>query len=180
MGAVFGVLILFGQLLLMGQIFNHELTTRLTAGTPSTTSIQCSPVESLATHYHVALLIHRGAGVNVLPAHTGINSDCLYWIHVHDDSGIVHVEAPAAYRDHVFVLADVFAVAKTRFDANHLGSDSFPGRSLSVYVDGVKWSGKPGDVPLVDLQTIDVVAPGESFTYQPFDWPNGFQAPPAI
>jgi hypothetical protein len=111
----------------------------------------------------------------VLPTDTGINALCLYWIHVHDDSGIVHVEAPAAYQDHVFVLTDVFAVAKERFDANHLGSASFPGQAISVYIDGAKWNGSPGDVPLVNLQTIDVVAPGESFTYEAFAWPNGFQ-----
>jgi hypothetical protein len=177
-GSVFGILILVGQLLLIGQIFNGRSSTRYASGTAGATRIQCSPVESLATHYHVALLIHRNGGTDVLPAQTGINTFCLYWIHVHDDSGIVHVEAPAAYRDHAFVLADVFAVAKTRFDANHLGSASFPGTALSVYVDGVKWSGSPGDVPLVDLQTIDVVAPGESFSYLPYDWPSGFQPPP--
>jgi hypothetical protein len=178
-GSILGVLILVGQILLIGQLFNGSSAPRRAPGTAGTTTdIQCSPVESLATHYHVALQVHQNGGIDVLPANTGINAFCLYWIHVHDDSGIVHVEAPAAYRDHVFVLADVFAVAKKRFDANHLGSASFPGRAISVYVDGVKWSGPPGEVPLVDLQTIDVVAPGESFTYEAFAWPKGFQPVP--
>jgi hypothetical protein len=179
-GAVLAVLIVIGQVLLMGQIlFNTGSNARLATGTAGATSIQCSPYESLATHYHVALLIHRNGGTDVLPSQTGINVLCLYWIHVHDDSGIVHVEAPAAYRDHAFLLADAFAVAKLRLDAHHLGSASFPDGSVSVYVDGVKWKGAPGEVPLVNLQTIDVVAPGESFSYQPYAWPSGFQPPPS-
>jgi hypothetical protein len=178
-GAVFGVLILVGQLFLMNLIFNTDSKTRTASGTAGTTAIQCSPVESLATHYHFALRIHRNGGSEVLPAQTGINAFCLYWIHVHDDSGIVHVEAPAAYQDHAFLLADAFAVAKLRLDANHLGTASFPGGGVSAYVDGVQSHGAPGAVPLVDLETIDVVAPGEHFVYQPFHWPSGFLPPPA-
>jgi hypothetical protein len=178
-GAVFGLLILVGQLFLMNLIFNTDTKTRFASGTAGTTAIQCSPVESLATHYHFALRIHRNGGSEVLPAQTGINAFCLYWIHVHDDSGVVHVEAPAAYQDHAFLLADAFAVAKLRLDANHLGTASFPGGGVSVYVDGAQWHGAPGAVPLVNLQTIDVVAPGEHFVYLPFDWPSGFLPPPA-
>lgn len=163
-GSVFALLITVGQLFLISQIITNRSATSPAPGVVAATSIQCSPVESLATHYHVALLIHSGGSVDVLPPYTGIKSDCLYWLHVHDDSGIVHVEAPAAYKDHSFVLGDVFAVAKLPFDAHHLGSDSYSGRSLAVYVNGVKWSGKPGEVPLVNLETIDVVAPGESYT----------------
>jgi hypothetical protein len=177
-GAVFGVIILVGQVLLIGLIASGNGAARQAPGSAASTNIQCSRVESLATHYHVAVLIHENGGTDVLPAYTGINAFCLYWIHVHDDSGIVHVEAPAAYRDHVFVLADVFAVAKQRFDANHLGSAAFPGQTISVYVNGVRWNGSPGEVPLVNLQTIDIVAPGESFTYEAFAWPNGFGPAP--
>jgi hypothetical protein len=178
-GSIFGVLILAGQVLLAGQIFNKDSTPRYAPTTAGTTRIQCSPFESLATHYHVALRIHRNGGIDVLPAGTGINALCLFWIHVHDDSGIVHIEAPAQYQGHAFLLADAFSVAKLPLDANHLGSATYPGGGLSVYVDGIKWNGAPGAVPLVDLQTIDIVAPGEAFAYRPFNWPNGFQPPPS-
>lgn len=178
-GAVVGVLILLGQVMLIGMVFNGNSSTRFASTVPGTTRIQCSPSESLATHYHVALLLHRHGSTDVLPAQTGINAFCLYWIHVHDDSGIVHVEAPAAYQDHAFLLADAFAVAKLRLDANHLGSESFPAGGVAVYVNGAKWYGQPGAAPLVDLQTIDVVAPGEHFVYQPFSWPDGFRPSPS-
>ena len=178
-GALLAVLIVIGQVLLMGQLlFNTGSNARLASGTAGAASIQCSPYESLATHYHVALLMHRNGATDVLPARTGINTFCLYWIHVHDSSGIVHVEAPPAYRDHAFLLADAFAVANLRLDAHHLGSASFTNGAVSVYVDGVRWNGSPGAAPLVNLQTIDVVAPGEIFTYRPYAWPSGFQPPP--
>ena len=177
-GALVGVLILLLQVMLIGIVFNGSSNARFASTVPGTTRIQCSPSESLATHYHVALLLHRNGGTDVLPARTGINAYCLYWIHVHDDSGIVHVEAPAAYQDHAFLLADAFAVAKLRLDASHLGSASFPRGGVTVYINGAKWNGEPGAAPLVDLQTVDVVAPGERFVYRPFGWPDGFLPPP--
>ena len=74
-------------------------------------------------------------------------------------------------------MADAFAGAKLRLDSEHLGSSAYSSGTVTVYIDGVKWSGAPGAVPLKNLETIDVVAPGERFTYQPFNWPSGFGAP---
>jgi hypothetical protein len=176
-----GILIAAGQLAFIGLLVQgNQSGARAASGATGSTRIECSPVESLDTHYHVALRIHQAGGVDVLPAYTGIGTTCLYWIHVHDNSGIVHIEAPAAYQDHVFVLADVFGVAGERLDASHLGSTSYPGGGVAVYVDGKRWAHAPGALPLVDLETIDVVAPGESFSYRPFAWPGGFGTPPTV
>ena len=177
LGTVVGILIAAGQFALIGLASYHP-QPRVAAGAAQATKIQCSPLEALATHYHVALRIHETGMASVLPAGTGIEATCFYWIHVHDDSGIVHVEAPKTYSDHTFVLADVFAVAGMRFDAHHLGSRTFAGHSLSVYVEGNLWTGAPGDAPLEPLQTIDVVGPGQPFSYRPFGWPGGFLPPP--
>lgn len=178
-GSVVGILILVGQLLLIGLIHSAgPQPARAASGGSGTTQIECNPVESLATHYHVALRIHRDGRLDVLPAQTGIQLACIYWLHVHDNSGIVHIEAPAAYQDHVFVLADLFGVAKLRLDARHLGSTAFSSGSVAVYTDGQRWAGAPEAAPLVASQTLDIVAPGEAFTYQPFTWPNGFLPAP--
>jgi hypothetical protein len=177
LGTLVGVLILAGQAWFVTSLApGLNPAPRASAGTPSATAISCSPIEQLATHYHVALLIHDRGHVGVLPAGTGIEPTCFYWIHVHDDSGIVHIEAPADYSDHVFVVADAFAVARERLDAHHLGSESFLGE-VTAYVDGKQWFGNPAAVPLIEAETIDLVAPGERYTYQPFKWPPGFVAP---
>ena len=174
-----GILIAAGQLAFIGLLIQSRQTTpRAAPAGAGSTNIPCQPVESLETHYHVALRIHQAGRVDVLPAHTGIGVTCLYWIHVHDSSGIVHIEAPAAYQDHVFVLADVFGVAGEQLDATHLRSSSYPGGAVSVYVNGKRWEQAPGAAPLADLETIDVVAPGESFSYRVFPWPKGFGSPP--
>jgi hypothetical protein len=178
LGSLVGVLILAGQAWLISSLTAANSPAKRTPGVATATAISCSPIEELATHYHVALFLHRNGGVGVLPAGTGIEATCLYWIHVHDDSGIVHIEAPAGYRDHVFVLADAFAVAGMRLDAHHIGSNSYPGRDVTDYVDGKRWAGNPGAVQLVDTETIDVVAPGQPYTYTPFKWPPGFVSPP--
>jgi hypothetical protein len=178
-GSVFGILILVGQLLLIGLIHNAgPQPPRTASGGSGTTQVECSPVESLATHYHVALRIHRDGRVDVLPAQTGIQLACIYWLHVHDNSGIVHIEGPAAYQDHVFVLADLFGVAKLRLDAHHLGGSTFSTGSVAVYADGQRLSGAPEAAPLVASQTLDIVAPGEAFSYKAFGWPKGFLPAP--
>jgi len=181
LGAAAGVLILLGQLVLLRTLAPASAGGfRPTPPAAGTTTIDCTPVDQLATHYHVALLIHHQGVVDVLPAQTGIEDGCIYWIHTHDDSGIVHIEAPASYQDHVFVLGDAFNVAGMRLDDHHLGSESFAGGKVAVYVNGVRWAGAPGSAPLIEADTIDVVAPGESYRYQAFDWPPGFVAPPAV
>ena len=61
------------------------------------------------------LTIEIAARVRV-PADIGIVTAgyaviCLYWLHTHDDSGTIHVEAPGG----TFTLADFFAVWVSRF-----------------------------------------------------------------
>jgi len=178
-GAVIGILLLLGQALLYRALApSFDTRDRAASAAPvGTTTISCWPAEQLATHYHVALLIHREGRIDRLPGRTGIEATCIYWIHVHDDSGIVHVEAPASYANHVFVLGDAFAVARMALDAHHLGSATFPSGRVAVYDNGVEFSGAPASQPLIEGDTIDVVAPGERYTYRPFDWPPGFLAP---
>ena len=175
-----GILIAAGQLAIIAFIIQGNQTgPRAAAGGAGSTKIQCSPVESLDTHYHVAVRIHQAGHVDVLPARTGIGLTCLYWIHVHDHSGIVHIEAPAAYRDHVFLLADVFGVAGEQLDSTHSKSTSYPGGGVAVYVDGKRWEQAPGAVPLVNLETIDIVAPGEPSSYRAFVCPSVVAPPPS-
>ena len=184
--AAIAAIALAGFLVFLGQIFAvrslagaaHPPAKAGDAAIPGATVIHCTPVEQLATHYHFALLIHEDGRVVTLPAGTGIEPLCIYWIHVHDGSGIVHVEAPSAYQDHAFLLVDAFSVAGLRLDRHHLGGASFPGGEVAVYDNGVRWTGEPGALPPKDLDTVDVVAPGQPYRYLPFGWPPGFRPPP--
>jgi hypothetical protein len=57
--------------------------------------IRCQP-EHLESHYHAHLtLLRNGRRVHV-PALIGIDlqHQCLYWLHTHDATGVIHIESP--------------------------------------------------------------------------------------
>lgn len=49
-----------------------------------------------AFHLHAQLAIYLPDGTSgEVPADIGVGSNCMYWLHTHDDTGKLHVEAPA-------------------------------------------------------------------------------------
>ena len=78
-----------------------------------------------------------------MPSQIGIKPDdrCLYWLHTHDNSGIIHVESPEK-RD--FTLGQFFDIWNKTFDNckifNYTASDDNI-NTLSVYVNGYKVTG---------------------------------------
>ena len=57
--------------------------------------ITCDETEHLVYHNHTKLVINDQNGSLIVPAGIGIiPNECIFWLHTHDDSGIIHVEAP--------------------------------------------------------------------------------------
>ena len=115
--------------------------------------VGCNVTEMSGVHIHTKLaIIDHGKRVAV-PANIGMVSMdgqtllCLYWLHTHDDTGLIHVEAPAGS----YTLADFFAVwgeplSRTRVGAAH-------GR-VTATISGVPYKGTPQLIPLRDGETI--------------------------
>ncbi|HEV2580033.1 MAG TPA: hypothetical protein VGT44_04195 [Ktedonobacteraceae bacterium] len=67
---------------------------------PPISGVYCDQLEQTAYHHHVLLTIYiDGQNVQV-PAGVGLagsasSPTCYYWLHTHDTSGIIHVEAPS-------------------------------------------------------------------------------------
>ena len=61
----------------------------------NTSGITCDKVEHLVYHNHTKLVIKIQNETQNIPAGIGIiPNDCIFWLHTHDDSGIIHVESP--------------------------------------------------------------------------------------
>src|SRR5207237_4673434 len=74
---------------------------------PIVAGVKCERGEKLGYHVHSWLAVFvEGQRVDV-PANVGINSSCLFWLHTHNNTGIVHVEAPSQQN---FSLGQFFAV----------------------------------------------------------------------
>jgi len=119
--------------------------------------ISCATQEYVTLHVHTHLSIFdRGKQIQI-PRGVGLApvlpNGCLYWLHTHDASGIIHVEAPriGAPNGGAFDLGmffDIWGLPLTRGD---VGGIKGP---VAAYVDGVKYDGDLRLIPLLAHQQI--------------------------
>ena len=100
-------------------------------------SIQCNAMEQSIFHIHAHLDIIINDKNIVIPAQIGIIPDkCFYWLHTHDESGIIHIESPT-YR--YFTLGQFFDIWNKKFNNNQIFNDVVnANNTLSVYINGNK------------------------------------------
>jgi hypothetical protein len=72
-----------------------------TAQTPSSAipltvdGIECNVNEQFLFHIHAHLNIYVNGQLMYIPPQIGIiPGKCIYWLHTHDESGIIHIESP--------------------------------------------------------------------------------------
>jgi hypothetical protein len=114
-----------------------------------------SPAEGTAVHIHQHLDIYVDGRPVPVPALIGIDPAVGFApLHVHDTSGVIHVESPTV-RD--YTLGQFFAVWGVRFTPTCLGGYCGGGdRRLRVYVDGAPYQGDPTAITLQPHQEIVV------------------------
>ena len=109
-----------------------------TAPTPvAVDGIQCNANEQLLFHIHAHLDIFVNGQLMYIPPQIGIIPDkCIYWLHTHDETGIIHIESPIKAD---FTLGQFFDLWKRKLN-NVQGFDNiFNGRDApAVYINGSK------------------------------------------
>lgn len=125
------VLVLAAIVLVIAYITNSGTGARKVA------NVSCDSGEQLAVHYHAHLeILYQGNDVNV-PANIGIGSGCFYWLHTHDTTGVIHIEAPAAQANHTFTLGDFFNVWDQPLNRTQIGTLKLgPDDKMVIFVDG--------------------------------------------
>ncbi len=130
--------------------------------------IPCN-TEDITYHQHAHLDIFIRGHQATVPSQIGINDDlCLYWLHTHDNSGEIHMEAPAAAR---FTLGEFFDIWHQPLSRTQvLTATVSHGESERVIVDGHTYLGDPRSIVLRRhrLVTIEIGPPFEQ--QQPFDF----------
>lgn len=108
--------------------------------------------QALHIHQHLDVYIH---GKNeVIPSHIGINeiAGFISPIHVHDTTGIIHVESPVIQD---FTFGQFFDIWGLRFSATCMGSYCNDDKnSLKVFVNGKPYAGNARDLLLEAHQEI--------------------------
>ncbi|HEX5275618.1 MAG TPA: hypothetical protein VFW34_10115 [Candidatus Rubrimentiphilum sp.] len=121
-------------------------------------NIPCETSEAavLHVHSHLAILNH-GVQVQVPPylgmASTSPTQGCLYWIHTHDPSGIIHIEAGSIVSPNGgnYTLGNFFDIWGEPLSRNQVGP--FKGL-VTAFVNGSQYSGDIASIPLRAHQQI--------------------------
>ena len=98
--------------------------------------IQCNSMEQSTFHVHSHLDIIINGVYFLVPSQIGIPGNCFYWLHTHDESGKIHIEAPML-RD--FTLGQLFDIWNKKLSNhqifNYVANANNP---LKVYINGTK------------------------------------------
>jgi len=114
--------------------------------------VRCDPTEFVDYHIHAHLDIFIDGQPDAIPAGIGIKpNECLFWLHTHNTSGIIHIEAPA---NKDFTLGQFFSVWGQTFSNSQIFDKITTDKeTLHVYVNGTKVNG--------DLRNIKIKAHDE-------------------
>ncbi|WP_165845488.1 hypothetical protein [Streptacidiphilus pinicola] len=90
-----------------------------------------------------------------------------YFLHTHDESGIIHVESPTEQQYNLGNLFDLWGQALTSSNiAGHQGQ-------LTVFVDGKPYTGDPRAIQFKNLEKIQIDV-GQVVPYKDWTWPSGY------
>jgi hypothetical protein len=142
------------------------LASASTAATGQTVDgVACDPGEQVAYHIHAHLSVYVNGVLRPIPAGVGVVSPvaeqtadgpfylatrCYYWLHVHAQDGVIHVESPTARS---YTLGQFFAIWRQPLTAHQAGPAT---GTLTVFVNGERYSGNPADITLTSHQDIQI------------------------
>ncbi|GHO89913.1 hypothetical protein [Dictyobacter formicarum] len=102
--------------------------------------ISCDSQEQLAYHIHAHLSIYIDGKAVSVPQAIGIASDqsCIYWLHTHDTTGVIHIESPTQKN---YTLGDFTQIWSQRFSNLQYPYQLDKGAGWQAYVDGKPYNG---------------------------------------
>ncbi len=100
---------------------------------PAVGGVQCNQTEQLVYHTHAHLSIYINGQNILLPAQIGITNTCIYWLHTHDASGIIHIESP---QNTIFTLGTFFQLWREQFPQLQYQNQLSSTAGWQVYIDG--------------------------------------------
>src|SRR6266498_4462970 len=130
---------------------------------PIIDGIKCDRVEHFNYHYDAHLSIFINGFSYLVPGGIGIKPpDCIYWLHTHDTSGIIHIESP---ENNTFKLGQFFDIWGQKFNNSQIfdfkadnSTDTATDTALTVYLNGTAIKRTSyRDIPIVNHEDIVIV-----------------------
>jgi hypothetical protein len=141
--------------------------------------IHCNTTEQVAYHVHAHLSVFVNGELRPVPPGIGIvqpvatqtpqgpiygASSCYYWIHVHAQDGVIHIESPTVKQ---YTLGNFFNIWRQPLSNNQVGTATGP---LTVFVDGRPYQGDPRAIPLESHEDIQIDVGTPVVPPQKVDW----------
>lgn len=128
--------------------------------------IPCESREADVYHAHAQLTIVHDGRVERLPLGIGItrrgSTPCTYWLHTHDASGLLHIEAPHLIEPTLGALFDIWGQPLTE------SGPADAAGSTRAFVDGSPWSRSLREIPLRDGENIVLDVKSRASSTTPF------------
>jgi hypothetical protein len=159
------------------QHFKPGNTTTGGSGQPID-GITCLSVEGQVLHIHSHVALFENGKQIQIPKYIGfaanpglVGGGCLYWIHTHDSSGVIHVETPEIEapqgHDGRYTLGMLFDIW-----GQPLGPEGIAGFKgpVTAFVNGEKYDGDLHAIPLMSHQQITLevgtpIVPPPNYTF---------------
>lgn len=109
--------------------------------------ISCDAQEQLNYHIHAHLSLYIDGQAVAIPQNIGIASDgsCIYWLHSHDSTGIIHVESPTT---RTYTLGNFLTIWQQRFSSLGYPTQLKQTSGWKIYVDGKEYTGDFHDIKI--------------------------------
>ena len=137
--------------------------------------IACQTSEQAAYHIHVHLAVFVSGASHAVPAGIGIpgpqqvvsgfveGGKCLYWLHTHDATGIIHIESPV---QRVYTLGQFFGIWGQPLSCTQVGRAA---GHVTAFVNGKAFPDDPRSIKLTPHAVIQLdlgtVLPTRSYTF---------------
>jgi hypothetical protein len=90
-----------------------------------------------------------------------------YFLHTHDESGVIHVESPSEQQYNLGNLFDLWKQPLSSTDiAGHQGK-------VTIFVDGKPYTGDPRAITFKNLEKVQIDV-GTVVPYKDWTWPSGY------
>ena len=141
--------------------------------------VSCASTNPTAVKDHVNLqILYQETPVSV-PANIGVKSNCSYWLHTSDDSGVIDITLPASEQHHTFTLDTFFQIWGQPISKHQVATlTTSSSVQMKVWVNGTLYHGNPADIPLTSHKIIVIqfgppfVDPPPSYTWDTKTYPH--------
>lgn len=126
---------------------------------PAVDNVLCNSTEQLIYHIHAHLSIYINSKMVPVSQYIGITNTCIYWLHTHDTSGVIHIESPT---QKTYLLGNFLDLWQQQFSQLQYPTQLDQSTGWQAYVDGKPYTGSFRTIPLYahTLITLAYKSPG--------------------